>query len=110
MLSEILRELHQIMGATETVDPEKVKSRLVEHSTYFVGKDSSKRAFVHVNLTMRPGRPPEVKTLLGEKLHVFLTERIPKLVPSTIQCSITLEIREVNESFFFRTSTATKDH
>jgi 5-carboxymethyl-2-hydroxymuconate isomerase len=102
-MSQLLGELHHIVGATESVDIETVKSRLITHDIYFVGKDTSKRAFVHMSCSTLPGRQHELIYELGSRLHKKMVETVRGLLPTTINASITLEMRELNAPLFFRT-------
>lgn len=102
-MAELLRDLHFMVGRTETVEIEAVKSRLITHDVYFVGEDTSRRAFMHLTCSVMPGRPETLLHDLGTRMHKKMVETVRSLVPSTINASITLEIRDINASLFFRT-------
>ncbi len=102
-LTGLLKVLHETIGKAELVDIETLKSRLVEQATYFIGADTSTRAFLYGKLEVLPGRGAEWKKEIGQKLQNILLESAKQWTPPHINCSINFEVRELAGEFYFRT-------
>jgi len=102
----LLKQLHQTVGNTETVDIEKVKSRAVQHHTYLVGAKPEQKAFLFLRLEILPGRTPEWKHALGEKLHGMMKAQVGKWISPPVTCSTNVEVRELDGEFYFTTAPA----
>ena len=102
-LSLLLGELHRELGAADSVDIEAVKSRMYSHDNFFVGADTSRRAFLHLAVKVLPGRTVEWKRALGERLHERMKKKAASLLPSSINCSTTIEFVDLDEATYFRT-------
>lgn len=101
-LAPLLEELHDIVGTAESVDIETLKSRLYPHAHYFVGADTSRRAFLHVTLKILPGRTLAWQKTVGEKLHGAAKRWVTR-ANSGVNCSTTVEFMELSEASYFRT-------
>ncbi len=100
---KLLKDLHETIGNTESVDIETLKSRLIAREDFFIGADASRRAFLFARLEILPGRSEEWKKSLGKRLHDLMLERVKVWNLSKLNCSTNLEIKELNDSLYFRT-------
>jgi len=99
----LLKELHEMVGKSESVDFESVKSRLSEHEDYLIGADTSRRAFLFLRLEILPGRSSEWKKSLSQRLFAKMVERAERWVPPSINCSTNLDVREFDGEFYLKT-------
>lgn len=102
-LEPLLKELHQIVGTAESVNIETVKSRLYPHEIYYVGADSSRRAFLHLTIKILPGRTLEWQQGVGENVHGAAKKWVAEHLKPGVNCSTTVEFVELAEATYFKT-------
>jgi len=60
-VQSLLTRLHDELVATGAVNLKGIKSRAIRHTEYRIADGDESYAFVHVNLSIREGRPLEVQ-------------------------------------------------
>ena len=79
---------------------EGLRTRAIEHTHYRVADGHPENAFVHVILRIRPGRAPEVKRSIGERLFAAVTGFLAPVCASS-PVGITLELQDIDVEFRF---------
>jgi len=70
----LLARLHSELVATGAINLKGLKSRAVQHDEVRIADGNPDYAFVHVNLLIREGRPPEVQRELAQRVMAALKE------------------------------------
>jgi 5-carboxymethyl-2-hydroxymuconate isomerase len=101
-VADLLEAVHQMVGHTESVDIESLKSRSVERETFRVGADSLRSAFLFLRLEVLPGRSLAWKRDLGQRLLARLLKSVRDWAPEGIHCSTNVDLRELDAELYFR--------
>lgn len=92
-VSDFLTQLHEVLSFDGEIQLHKIKTRLIPCQTYLVG--DTQDSFLALTLKLMPGRSPEWKQQLGQKLYKFLKYEI--------DCEhISVEILELNTPFYIK--------
>ena len=89
----LLRTLHQVLVDTGHFRAPEIKGRILRPEASRVGVDSPEETFVHLELRVMPGRPPELLSGLAGRLVEVLDAAIPRLPGKRLQ--VTAEVLEL---------------
>ena len=92
----LLKRMHFALVATGAINLKGLKSRAVRHSEYRIADGNPDYAFVHVNLLIREGRPPEVQKELARRVMALLRETFGDRFENS-HLSLSVDIREMRE-------------
>jgi 5-carboxymethyl-2-hydroxymuconate isomerase len=92
----LLASLHSELVATGAVNLKGLKSRGVRHSEYRIADGNPAYAFVHVNLLIREGRPPEVQREIARRVMAVLRETFGHRFEKG-HLSLSVDIKEMRE-------------
>ena len=91
---EFFSDIHILLNELGPFDIKTMKSRIIPCDKYFVSDGTKDQAFIHLALSMLPGRPADLK----KKISLRLLEELKKTFNETFQqkiCSFSVEIREL---------------
>lgn len=94
------KRLHALLSSTGHIDPARLKSRRVIHSDFYIGDGAVENAFVYLQVSLLSGRPAEVRQALGKQALDLLLEFFPQS-QRDLNCSVTVEMREMDSSTHF---------
>ena len=97
----LLAELSAIISGAGEIAIENFKSRLVRRDDYAVGTGSERDAFVHLEIGVFSGKPPEMKRRMGEDCLEYLEEYFSQAA-GELSLQITVEIREIEKESYFK--------
>jgi len=92
----LLKRMHFALVATGAINLKGLKSRAVRHSEYRIADGNPDYAFVHVNLLIREGRPPEVQKELARRVMALLRETFGDRFENS-HLSLSVDIKEMRE-------------
>ena len=92
----LLLELHQAIAGAAGIQIENFKSRAIRRDLYAVGAGLSDEAFVHLEIAVFGGRPPETRDEVGRTSLAILVRHFGPVV------QITVEIREMDRAAYFK--------
>ena len=92
----LLARLHSELVATGAINLKGIKSRAVRHSEYRIADGNPDYAFVHVNLLIREGRPPEVQSDVAQRVLAVLQETFGDRFESS-HLSLSVDIKEMRQ-------------
>lgn len=98
---EILGALHEMVAGTIGLPVGNCKSRAVVRDVFRVGDGGVRGAFVHAEVRILAGRPPEKKRELGTRLLEYLTDVFQPLT-GTLDVQITVEIGDIDRDAYFK--------
>lgn len=99
----LLSELSSLISAAGEIALEHFKSRLLRRDEYHVGEGGSLDAFVHAEVGVFSGKPPEVMRRIGEDCLEYLEEYFSGAA-GELSLQITVEIREIDEEGYFKST------
>lgn len=100
-METLLPELQNTFASFETISLAETIGRAMPYSYYVVGENGRHGALIHLSILMYQGRPQALRTQIGEAMLAFLTAKLAHL-PSQLIVSISVEIREMERSDYFR--------
>lgn len=83
-----------------------IKSRAMRHTLFSVAGGGPNTAFVHLQLAMLPGRSPELKREVTQRLLEFLKQLFRESI-AKLSCSLTVEIRELEKDSYAKFTSGT---
>lgn len=92
----LLARLHAELVATGTISLKGLKSRAVRRNEYRIANGNPDYAFVHVNLLIREGRPPEVQSDMAQRVMAVLKETFGDRFEHC-HLSLSVDIKEMRE-------------
>jgi 5-carboxymethyl-2-hydroxymuconate isomerase len=92
----LLARLHSVLAATGAINLKGLKSRAVRHGEYRIADGNPDYAFVHVNLFIREGRPPEVQRELAQRVMAVLKETFGDRFDNS-HLSLSVDIKEMRQ-------------
>jgi 5-carboxymethyl-2-hydroxymuconate isomerase len=92
----LLARLHSDLVATGAINLKGLKSRAVRHSEYCIADGNPDYAFVHVNLLIREGRPPEVQSDMAQRVMAALEETFGNRFENS-HLSLSVDIKEMRQ-------------
>lgn len=102
---EFFSKLHDLLSESGHIDKARLKGRWVRHENYFVGDGTARNAFVYLQISLLSGRPLEVRQALGKRAFELLQQYFPRS-QRELNCSVTLEMREMQDEAHFKISKA----
>ena len=95
-IQPLLARLHSELVATGAINLKGLKSRAVERSEYRIADGNPDYAFVHVNLLIRDGRPPEFKEDIAVRVMATLKETFGECFEDGC-LSLSVDIKEMHQ-------------
>ena len=92
----LLARLHSELVTTGAINLKGLKSRAIRHGEYRIADGNPNYAFVHVNLLIREGRPPEVQRELAQRVMAVLKETFGDRFEKG-HLSLSVDIKEMRE-------------
>lgn len=102
-MTSLFKKIHEFLAASGDVQLEQIKSRVRVSDEFYIGSGQSSKSYIYLQLSLMTGRSLELRQSFGSKLLEFVEQAfsLSKLDPN---CSITVEVREMERSTHFRTS------
>jgi 5-carboxymethyl-2-hydroxymuconate isomerase len=100
-IETLLSALHKHFVSYDTILPEETRTRALSYHHYEVGEKAKKAAFMHLSILLFKGRPQALRTQIGEGVLALLKQRLDR-VPAQLPCDISIEIREMEKSDYFK--------
>ena len=72
--TDILTTIHKILAEQLPTQLESCKSRIIRHNDYVVGDGAVANAFVHLTISVMPGRSQELLAAVAGKIMLALKE------------------------------------
>lgn len=88
-IDNLARELHELLGEQESIEPNNVKTRSIQVDNVYLGKDIEQN-FLHITVQLLPGRSDELKDEIAEALFNRTKE-----VSQAHTCRISVELSEL---------------
>ena len=95
-IQPLLARLHSELVATGAINLKGLKSRAVQRSQYRIADGNPDYAFVHVNLLIREGRPPEVQSDAARRVLAVLQETFGDRFENN-HLSLSVDIKEMRQ-------------
>jgi 5-carboxymethyl-2-hydroxymuconate isomerase len=95
-IQPLLARLHSELVATGAINLKGLKSRAVQHSEVRIADGNPDYAFVHVNLLIREGRPPEVQREFAQRVMASLKETFGDRFENS-HLSLSVDIKEMRQ-------------
>lgn len=95
---QTLEELNRLLADFESITLSELKSRALKREIFSVGEGGASREFVHLQLALLPGRPPELKQRISKALLEYIKAKLPP--PAGQQCSYSVELRELEKDSY----------
>ncbi|MCB9030137.1 MAG: 5-carboxymethyl-2-hydroxymuconate Delta-isomerase [Deltaproteobacteria bacterium] len=92
---EFFLRLHNLLAELGQFEISSMKSRITPCRDFFVSDGSNNQAFVHLELSILPGRSTELKQKVSKALHLALKDTFPRTATERV-CSFTVDIRELD--------------
>jgi 5-carboxymethyl-2-hydroxymuconate isomerase len=92
----LLARMHAELVATGAVNLKGLKSRAVRRSEYRIADGNPDYAFVHVNLLIKEGRPPEVQREFAQRILAVLRETFGDRF-ETGHLALSVDVKEMRE-------------
>jgi 5-carboxymethyl-2-hydroxymuconate isomerase len=92
----LLARMYSELVATGAINLKGLKGRAVRHSDYRIADGNPDYAFVHVNLLIREGRPPEVQREFAQRVMAVLKETFGDRFENG-HLSLSVDIKEMGE-------------
>lgn len=89
----LLSSLHRLLFGSGHFEAADIKGRILRPEVQRVGGDCPEDAFVHAELRLLPGRPPEVLARLAGDLATALDLGLPPVPGKRLQ--VTVEVLEI---------------
>jgi 5-carboxymethyl-2-hydroxymuconate isomerase len=70
----LLSRLHSELVASGAINLKGIRSRVIRHSEYRIADGNPEYAFVHINLSIREGRPLETQQDIAQRMMAALKE------------------------------------
>ncbi len=93
---QLAPKIHETLVLMLPTELSNCKSRLLSSSQYLIGNDPQ-RHFLNMTLKILPGRPPETKKIIAQKILALLEQHTP-----TSNVSISLEIIEIDALNYYK--------
>lgn len=91
-----LARLHTELVATGAINMKGLKSRAIQHTEYRIADGNPEYAFVHVNLSIREGRPFEVQQDIAQRAFAVMKETFGDRFEDGY-LSLSVDIKEMRE-------------
>ena len=92
--AEALKAMHAFIGAEESVDITRIKSRLYTAETVYVGDSDMPDEMIHITLKILPGRDDAILRAMTQGLQVIASEKLQGASPVKISAEAVLLHKE----------------
>ena len=99
--TDLFRKLHAILSRTGGIRLENCKSRAYVARECFIGSGAQAGGFIHLDIRFLEGRSDEIKRAIGEETRDTLMTWFQASV-DTLDLQITVEVRDIERSFYFK--------
>ena len=99
--SELLPELYELLAREAGIDIGNCKSRAICRDEYHIGRGETRQAFVHLEIRVLEGRPPEVKRAIGKRSLAVLDEHLGQSA-AELNVQLTVEIVDMQRAGYFK--------
>jgi 5-carboxymethyl-2-hydroxymuconate isomerase len=100
---EVFKGLHALLIENGPFNLSDIKSRAIMYREFYVADGKTSNAFVHLSLAIFKGRNLKIRQVVGKMLLEFLQNEFARSYQK-LNCSITVEIREVDTDTYFKIS------
>ena len=100
---DVFKKLHAILIENGPFNLSDIKSRAIMHNEFYVADGKTSNAFVHLTLAIFKGRNLRIRQTVGKLLLEFLQNEFARSYQE-LNCSITVEIKEVDTDTYFKIS------
>lgn len=105
--SVLMPRIHRLISQVGSINIEDFKGRLISREEFAVADGGSANwAFVHLELALLSGRPPELKKEISEKVLAFLLDEFRETV-SKKRTSVTVELRDIDRNCYSKVVSGT---
>jgi 5-carboxymethyl-2-hydroxymuconate isomerase len=98
---DLFAQLHETISTVGGIAIENCKSRVYGSPVYWIGRGQPAHAFVHLEIQLLEGKPPEVKEALGRACLELLRSYFGA-APDGLDQQISIEIREMPRQAYFK--------
>jgi 5-carboxymethyl-2-hydroxymuconate isomerase len=98
---KILGGLAAVVSAASGIEISNFKSRVLKREKFVVGDGQGGGSFVHLEVGILSGRPPDVKRRIGKDCLEYLEECFEDEAERH-ELQITVEIREMDKESYFK--------
>jgi 5-carboxymethyl-2-hydroxymuconate isomerase len=95
-IQPLLGRLHSELVATGAINLKGLKSRAIRRSEYRIADGNPEYAFVHVNLLIREGRPPQVQREFAQRVMAVLKQTFGDHFENS-HLSLSVDIKEMHK-------------
>lgn len=99
--TDLFRRLHAVLAQTGGIRLENCKSRAYVAREFFIGSGAQGSGFVHLDIRFLEGRSDEIRRAIGQEtidaLRAWFRTSAEKL-----DLQITVEVRDIERSFYFK--------
>jgi 5-carboxymethyl-2-hydroxymuconate isomerase len=97
--SEILTKVHTLLAESEAIRDEfDLKSATHALSDYRIGTREERRAFIYAQCHLFPGRSPQARKDLADRIASVLHELVPR--PAGVRILVSVEMIEMNRETY----------
>lgn len=97
----LFRKLHAILAETGGIRLENCKSRAYVARDFLVGSGNEASGFIHLDVRFLEGRATDIKQAMGQEMSAALMAWFQSPV-DTMDLQITVEIQDIERSFYFK--------
>ena len=98
---DLVKKIHKSVSASLGISIDNCKTRVLNHSRFYVGDGGQDKAYAHLEVGILDGRSPTLKRELGNLLlGVLQTQLLPD--NGHLDLQITVEIRDINGEEYFK--------
>jgi 5-carboxymethyl-2-hydroxymuconate isomerase len=87
-----LSELHSVLGAFDTIDIARIKTRAIPIEHAVVGTEVSSGYFMHITLKLLPGRDKDLKKAMALALQNVAKQWVSDI---DTDCTVTAEVQDL---------------
>ena len=97
----LFSSIHNELAATGLFSINDIKSRVIKHSSYYIGDSNPAQGFVTVTLAILSGRDDIIKKQLSDTILEILKSYFPESL-SLLKFSITVQIKDIHRNSYGR--------
>ena len=94
----LIAKLHENLAAHGEIPVVRIKARAISISTHIVADKGANGTMAHLTLLLLEGRDTQTRQKYGTALYELLKQEI---LPHYPECSITLEVREMDKDTYY---------
>jgi 5-carboxymethyl-2-hydroxymuconate isomerase len=98
---DLFAQLHETISTVGGIAIENCKSRAYGSPVYWIGRGQPTDAFVHLEIELLEGKPPELKQALGPACLELLRSYFGA-APAGLDLQISIAIREIPSEAYFK--------